>query len=357
MFLNNLAASLLDLLDEAMTVVSSFDGKLDKGASNVEQLYDLDDLDLYTDEEPTSTTDQSSGVLKVDALQSAAVGNSTSGLPHLNGEALGLSSSLEEEAQLSLAIQYSMEVSHLNVEDEEKQLQEALELSKKMVQHEASSTSDQLKNGSMATLEDTVKAANSIQFVVFAVYLSDLTRVDIAFKKRVGQKQAEEKLEHRTLAHMSEYHMKCLEMIKRKHGVEIQVQGTTITVSGFSDYVTGALCDVKLLLDRMSASASDKEILRVVQWVFHDPVSSNAIPYSPDVTVFIENVWRMKLNKVDILLDNQLCRLNLETMQEYNMASGKSIKISRKLVDLGDIHDDVPGKLSFVNVCVTFDIK
>lgn len=335
-----------------MTVVLSFDGKLDKGASNLEQLNDLDDLDLYTDEEPTSTTDQSSGVLKVDAPQSAAVVNSTSGLPHLNGEALGL----EEEAQLSLAIQYSMEVSHLK-EDEEKQLQEALELSKKMVQHEASSTSDQLKNGSVATLEDRVKAANSIQFVVFAVYLSDLTRVDIAFKKRVGQKQAEEKLEHRTLAHMSEYHKKCLEMIKRKHGVEIQVQGTTIAVSGFSDYVTEALCDVKLLLDRMSASTSDTEILRVVQWVFHDPVSSNAIPYSPDVTVFIENVWRMKLNEVDILLDNQLCRLNLETMQEYNMVSGKSIKISRKLVDLGDIHDDVPGKLSFVNICLTFDIK
>lgn len=340
-----------------MTIVSSFDGKLDEGASNSEQLYDLDDVDLYTDEEPTSTTDQSSGVLKVDAPQSAAVVNSTSGLPHLNGGALGRSSSLEEEAQLSLAIQYSMEVSHLNVEDEEKQLQEALELSKKMVQHEALSTSDQLKNGSVATLEDTVKAANSIQFIVFAVYLSDLTRVDIAFKKRVGQKQAEEKLEHRTLAHMSEYHKKCLEMIKRKHGVEIQVQGTTIIVSGFSNYVTEALRDVKLLLDRMSTSASDKEILRVVQWVFHDPVSSNAIPYSPDVTVFIENVWRMKLNKVDILLDNQLCRLNLETMQEYNMASGKSTKISRKLVGLGDIHDDVPGKLSFVNICLTFGIK
>lgn len=301
-------------------------------------------MDLYTADEPTSLTDQSSDVTNVDAPQFLAVENTTSGLLYLSDRALSLSSDLEEEAQLSLAIQYSLESSHWSVEDEEEQLQKALELSKKMIQHEASSSSDQLKKGIDISLEDTIKAANTIQLVVFALYNCDLIRVDIAFKKKVSQGQVEEKLEHRTLGNMSEYHMKCLEMIKRKHGVEIQVQGTIVTVSGFQDFVTGALCDVKLLLDKMTNSVADQEILRAVQWVCHDPVSSNTTPYSPDAVVFIENVWRMKLKKINILLDNQPHTINFETMQEYNLASGKSVKISRKLVNLGDLADDVPGK-------------
>uniref|UniRef100_A0A8C3ALS6 Poly [ADP-ribose] polymerase n=1 Tax=Cyclopterus lumpus TaxID=8103 RepID=A0A8C3ALS6_CYCLU len=139
-------------------------------------------------------------------------------------------------------------------------------------------------------------------------------------------------------------------MIKRKHGVEIQIKGTIITVSGFKDYVTGGLCDVKLLLERISSSVSDREILRTVQWMFHDPDSSDATLYSPDATVFIENALRMRLEKVDILLDNQPHIINFEKMQEYNIASGKSVKVSRKLPELGDLDADVPGKGTFLYV-------
>lgn len=306
--------------------------------SSSDQFDDLNNMDLYTAEEPTSLTN-------VDAPQPIAEGNT---LLLLNDGALGLSTDLDEEAQLSLAIQYSMESSHWSLEEE--QLQKALELSKKMMQHEASSSisdkspqADQLKKGVDGSLEDTIKAANTIQLDVFAIYNCDLIRVDIAFRKKVGQRQVEEKLEHRALRNMSEYHRKCLDMIKRKHGVEIQVEGTIITVSGFKDFVTEAVCDVKLLLDKMSNSLSDQEILRAVQWVYHDPVSSET-PYSPDAIVFFENVWRMKLKKIDILLDNQPHIINFDKMQEYNIASGKFVKISRKLVNSGNMDDDVPGK-------------
>uniref|UniRef100_A0A8C4H1K1 Poly(ADP-ribose) polymerase family member 10 n=1 Tax=Dicentrarchus labrax TaxID=13489 RepID=A0A8C4H1K1_DICLA len=333
------------LLEEAKRIVSAIDERLEEGVSISDQLDDMDNLDLYTDE-PTSLTYQDPDVIVVDASQPSAEENTT-----LNDEALGLSSNLEEEAQLSLAIQYSMESSHWSLEDEEEQLQKALELSKKMIQHEAPSSSTDkspkvnlLKKGNNISLQDAIKSANTIQLFVFAGYSCDLIRVDIAFGKKVNQRQVEEKLEHRTVKNMSEYHRKCLEMIKRKHAVDIQIQGTIITVSGFKDFVTEALLDVKLLLDKISNSVSDQEILRVVQWVRHDPASSNTTPYSPDATVFIENVWRMKMKKIDILLDNQPHTINFEKMQEYNIASGKSVKISRKLVDLGELNEDVPGK-------------
>lgn len=323
-----------ELLDEAMAVVAACSGGLDEGVLGSEQLYDMQDLDLYTDEAPASI----SGLLDENALDVSGAGSSL----HVNGGAHCAPTSLDEEAQLSLAIQYSMEAKHL-MENEEKQLQDILELSMTVVQHESSSVSHGPGAKTGDALADAIEAANSIQFVVFAVYLSDLTRVDIAYSKRVDQKQAEEKLEHGTLARMSMYHQRCLDIIKRKHAVEIQVQGSVVTVSGFRDYVSEALSDVKVLLERMSAAPSDEEILKVVQWEFHDPASSSTTLYSPEVTVFMENVWRMKLKKVDILLDHQLCQLNLETMQEYNTASQKSVKISRKLVGYGGVNEDVPG--------------
>uniref|UniRef100_A0A3P9PQE6 Poly [ADP-ribose] polymerase n=1 Tax=Poecilia reticulata TaxID=8081 RepID=A0A3P9PQE6_POERE len=123
---------------------------------------------------------------------------------------------------------------------------------------------------------------------------------------------------------MTDYHTKCLEVIKRKHAVDVQVQGTIIAVSGFKDYVTAAISDVKLLLENISNAVSDKEILKTVQWVHHNPITSKAKAYSTDAIVFIENAWRMKLKKVDILFDNQPHIINFEKMQEYNIASGKS---------------------------------
>uniref|UniRef100_A0A3B4WJ74 Poly [ADP-ribose] polymerase n=1 Tax=Seriola lalandi dorsalis TaxID=1841481 RepID=A0A3B4WJ74_SERLL len=184
---------------EAKRIVSAIDESLEEGVSNSEQLMDdMDNMDLYSAEEPTSLTDQDSDVIVLDASQLSAEGNAAGGL------AAGLSSDLEEEAQLSLAIQYSMESSHWSLEDEDEQLKQALELSRKMIQHEASSSGTdkgprggQLNKVTDVSLEDAIKAANTIQIVVFAGYSCDLIRVDIAFGKKVSQRQVEEKLEHR----------------------------------------------------------------------------------------------------------------------------------------------------------------
>lgn len=330
------------LLEEAKRIVSSLDEKLKEGASNSDLPDDMDNVDLYSAEEPTSLRDQESDVMAVDASQSSAEGNAVS------GSALGLPSDLEEEAQLSLAIQYSMESNQLFLEDEEEQLNKALELSRNMIQHEASS-GDADKNPQVnqpakdvhVSLQETIKAANTIQIDVFAGYECDLIRVDIAFWKKVSQRQVEEKLEHSSVKNISDYHRTCLEMIMRKYAVEIEVQGTIITVSGFKDYVPGAVWDVKLLLEKIGTAVSDGEILRTVQWMRHDPASSMT-PYSSNATVFIESAWRMKQEQVDILLDNQPHTINFEKMQEHNVTLGKYVKISRKRLDAGDLDEDIP---------------
>lgn len=332
------------LLEEAKKIVSVIDERLVHSVPTSDQQENMDNVDLYTaSDDPSSLMDQDSDVTAVDSDQ-----NTASGLFFNNG-ALGHSSDLEEEAQLSLAIQYSMESSHWTPEDEEEQLQKALELSRNMSQKESSSNgadeTPQVHQPKKANinipLKDAIEAANTIQLFVFAGYNCDLIRVDIAFGKKVSQRQVEEKIEHRNLRNMSEYYKTCLDVIKRKHAVEIQIQGTIITVSGFKDFVMGAVCDVKLLLEKISNSVSEREILNTVQWLWHDPISSVTAPYSPEATVFIENAFRKKLKKIDILLDNQPHTINFEKMQEHNIASGKSAQISRKLLELDDLGDSV----------------
>ena len=291
-------------------------------------------MDLYRAEEPTSLRDQYSDVAGARALWDP--------------------SDLDEEAQLSLAIQHSMESSHWTPEEQDEQLQKALELSRIMMQQETSSCTDkspqmgQSQKGIDTCLESAFKAGSTIELRVFALYNCDLIRVNIAFGKKVSQRQMEKTLEHRILRNISMYDRKVLELIKRKHGVEIQVQDTNITISGFTDFVTGALSDVELLLDKMSSAVSDQDILKEVQWVYHHPLTSDTTPYSPDAIVFIENIWRAKLSQIDILLDNQLYTINFEKMKEYNKASGNSVRISRKLINSLDLDGGVPGKWNYL---------
>uniref|UniRef100_A0A3Q3L7J4 Poly [ADP-ribose] polymerase n=1 Tax=Labrus bergylta TaxID=56723 RepID=A0A3Q3L7J4_9LABR len=203
-------------------IVSAIDERPQEAVSNSDTVNDVDEEDLYTAEAPTTPADQDQGLMVVDAPLLSPEENATGGCPQLNDddEALGRSMELEEEAQLSLAIQYSMETSHWSVEDEEEQLQRALELSKTMVQHEVSSSSTdkspkvgKISKNMNTVIQDAMKAASTIHLHVFAAYTSDLSRVEIAFGKKVSLRQVEERVEHRALRKLSKYHRNCLDKV------------------------------------------------------------------------------------------------------------------------------------------------
>lgn len=294
---------------------------------------DSDDVDLYSVEENTDQSPDSTGA----------------GVLHTNepvsevDEILSSPGDLEEEAKLSLAIQCSIDSSQRFV-DEEEQLQKALRLSKEMGEG-MDFRMEQLNQAISASLEEAVKASNTIQLQLFATQQSNLLKVDVAFRDKVRQGQVVEKLDHRTAGDMTEYDRKCLEAVERKHGVEIQIEGTIIYVSGFRKFVCEALYDVRLLLSRMSHSASKQEILKKVRWVFHSPVSPTTTPYSPDVIVFLENAWRMKMAKIEVMLDQQSHIINLREMREQNSASGQTVSISRELISSAATGTNQAGKV------------
>ncbi|XP_023832227.1 protein mono-ADP-ribosyltransferase PARP10-like [Salvelinus sp. IW2-2015] len=363
---NNLSASDRDRIEEAKRLFSAIDETLDSGLSGLTRTTDIEE-DLYTAEEPmTLSSDQGPDSANVEVEEEPPLPlveggdaddeGATASVVTQDGElsrAMQLSTTLEEEAQMSLAIQYSMETTKRSLADEEEELQKVLELSRKMTKMTRDdggamptaslpTAGSHLDQAVQVSLQEAIQSANSATIFVFAGYSCDLIRVDIALNKRVSIKQHEEKLEHRSLRNLSPYHRWCLDLIKRKHAVEVTIQGTTAIISGFKDFVTGAMPDMKLLLRRISTTTSDADILRTVQWVWHDPASSGTeIPYAPEATVFMENAWKMRQKKIDILLNNLPHIINFEKMQEYNVASGKSVTISRKMLSSDDMYSEM----------------
>lgn len=313
------------LLNEAKMIVSAIDERPPEPV-DVDALENMDNVDLYSADEPRNVSGQESDGNLPSEL-------TVTEIPLIQG-ATGFANagSLEEEAELSLAIQYSMDTSSWPMEDEEAQLQKALELSRNMIQEETLSHQEMQNSEEPAKrpLQDTIQSANILKLVVFASYNSDLIRVDIAFGKKVNTRQDEQKLEHRCLKYLSEFHKTCLDVIRRIHAVKIDIVGTIISVSGFKSYVDEAISDVKLLLEKMSSSVSDKEILRTVQWVQHGSTLQEKTPYPPELTILLDNAWRMRVKTLEILLDNQPHVINIEKMEVHNIASGTVQKIFRE---------------------------
>lgn len=251
--------------------------------------------------------------------------------------------SLDEDACLSLAIQMSMEESQDPDRLAEEELQRVLQLSKDEASAAVVDESRMLGKAVDVSVQEAIMSANTAQIEVFACYTHDLIRVDIALGKKVGLRQCEEKLEHKSFRKLSAFHRRCLDLIKRKHAVEIQIQGTTAIVSGFKDYVTGALPDLNELLERAAGATTDAEILKSVQWVWHDREHSEATPYPPKATVLIETAWRMKQDKLDILFDDQPYTIDFAKMQEFSVSSGRSVPVSRKLGNFRDLDNEFQG--------------
>lgn len=304
------------------------------------------DSDLNPEPSSLGSTDIESQDLYSDQTQdTSAVAEDEADSPH-SLQTLDLQSSsatmnpcsLDEDASLLLAIQLSME---RNQRSDTEDLQKALELSKS--DSMPNEDNKQLERAFEMSLQDAIKSSNTAEIFVYANYNHDLVRVDIALGKKVGMRQCEEKVESKNLRKLSSHQKRCIELIKRKHAVEISIQGTTAILSGFKDYVSEAVIDLKHVLRRTEKMMNDAEILKAVQWVWYEQGSSKSIPYPPDATVLIENAWMMKQKQIDILFNNQPFSIDFEKMEEHSLASGKSVPIKRKMLSTQDLYTEAAG--------------
>ncbi|XP_064410020.1 protein mono-ADP-ribosyltransferase PARP10 [Latimeria chalumnae] len=252
---------------------------------------------------------------------------------------------IEEDAELYLALQYSMETSNQRLTEEE-ELQKVLELSRKMIEEEQegklayavqASTLDQadteLEEALGVSMQDAVEAANSARLVIYAGFDSDLNAIADELERAIKSKVHEERLENECLWDLSEAYTGYMVRLERKHAVCIAVRRGVAIIRGFLDYPIHAICDINKLVTRIlqdeKLKLMEAGISNTVCWVWYDQ-QEQARPYPTKANVFLEHAWRQKQKQVDVLFDGKPHTIDFERLEEYSIGSGVSLKIERQ---------------------------
>ncbi|XP_020388034.2 protein mono-ADP-ribosyltransferase PARP10-like [Rhincodon typus] len=259
-----------------------------------------------------------------------------------------------DDAELCLALQYSME-SRYQLTEEDEELQKVLQLSKEMAagQQEDSpelsagafhgeSSEAGLEEAIRMSMAEAVQSSNSAQLMVCADSDEDIDRLVNELERSVRSHLREEVMRHQCFRNLSKDYANYLEYLQRKHAVAITLEGTEVRVHGFADYTIDAKQDIARLMhwaaqDEM-AKVEEMTVARSVQWVRHCR-SAETMPYSLKACTFIERAFQQKEKRVDVVFDNKPYTIDFERMEEYNLGAAETVPIERKLLYLPDDTD------------------
>ncbi|XP_028673864.2 protein mono-ADP-ribosyltransferase PARP10 isoform X1 [Erpetoichthys calabaricus] len=325
---NDLNKPVQGLLEEAKRLVSVI-GKESDSLPRIYTQMGNSEEDLYTDENVSCSDNEDVEVMEQSANEIEFVA------AYSPNEVKSTDNNLEDDAMLSLAIQFSMDA-----KDSEEELKRALEMSKRMADSNGAPALSNVTGAFVNCIEDEVKAAHKAEILVYAGYSTDLIRVDIALNKKISLKQAEETVESKSFMNLSEHLNHCIDLIQRKHAVDISIQGTCAKVQGFQEYVSEATRELNMIILKPPPHLPDPDLLKSVEWVWYN-MQSKPVPYTPRDTLLIECAWKQKEKKIDIDLDKQPCIINFEKMEQYNIAAGTSFPIARNPKSILYRHNDL----------------
>ncbi|XP_043363147.1 protein mono-ADP-ribosyltransferase PARP10 isoform X3 [Dermochelys coriacea] len=239
--------------------------------------------------------------------------------------------SVEEEAQLLLAIQQSMDSQHW----EEEELQRATELSLRSYeqeQHQASAEpapDHSLQAALQESLEEALCVAGSAQLIIYSAYEQDVSALPGQLEQALRAQQRQEKVVSEGLRALPSRCRGYLAQLQRQHAVRISLQDTTATVHGFADYTACAARDLARLLPRLLQAQRPlgEPAARWVRW--EPPGTATAIPYSSEASALLEQAWRQRQKQLDVLFDDRPFTIDFERMEEYDASSARTLAISR----------------------------
>ncbi|KAG6921035.1 hypothetical protein G0U57_010928, partial [Chelydra serpentina] len=214
--------------------------------------------------------------------------------------------SVEEEAQLLLAIQQSMDSQRW----EEEELQRATELSLRSYEQEqqqataAPAPDRSLQAALQESLEEALCVAGSARLTVYAAYEQDVSALPGQLEQALRAQQRQEELQ-------------------RQHAVRISLQDATATVHGFADYTACAARHLARLLQAPRPLGEP-----AARWVRWEPPGT-AAPYSSEASALLEQAWRRRQTRLDVLFDGRPFTIDLERMEEYDVGNARTLAISR----------------------------
>ncbi|XP_050795762.1 protein mono-ADP-ribosyltransferase PARP10 [Gopherus flavomarginatus] len=237
--------------------------------------------------------------------------------------------SMEEEAQLLLAIQQSMDSQRW----EEEELQRATELSLRSYEQEqhqapAEPAADRsLQAALVESLEEALCVAGSAQLTIYSAYEQDVSALPGQLEQALREQQCQEKVASEALRALPSRCRGYLAQLQRQHAVRISLQDATATVHGFADYTACAARDLTQLLTRLL------QIQRplgepAARWVRWEPPGT-ATPYSSEASALLEQAWRRQQKQLDVLFDGRPFTIDFERMEEYDIGGACTLPISR----------------------------
>uniref|UniRef100_UPI00398F1126 protein mono-ADP-ribosyltransferase PARP10 n=1 Tax=Pristiophorus japonicus TaxID=55135 RepID=UPI00398F1126 len=248
---------------------------------------------------------------------------------------------VDDDAQLYLALQYSMDNRYQQVREEE-ELQKVLQLSKEMASGQQENHLELANIGtSEASLEEAIKmsmaeaaqTSNSAQLTIYGNFDMDFERLIDELERNIRSHLREESVKHKCFQNLSNDYQSYLEYLQRKHAVKITVQGIEIKVCGFADYTVHAKESITQLMHwAVQEEMSELEgatIAKSVQWVKHIR-QGVTVPYTPKAGAFIEKAFQQKQKKIDVIFNSQPYTIDFEQMEEYSLKAAVSLPIERK---------------------------
>ncbi|XP_062900703.1 protein mono-ADP-ribosyltransferase PARP10 isoform X1 [Mobula hypostoma] len=320
----------------------------------------LDDEDIYTDQISNLPPDLDNG------MEEAGIDNgnrkSQDGDDNNNG-ACGFGPGVvdaDDDAQLYLALQYSMD-SRLQRTKEEEDLQRVLELSKiderdlerAIHASKIESTEAGLEEAIKMSMADALRASNSAHLTIYGSVDMDFNQLVDELGRKIRSFMCEQSVQHSCLQNLPGDYKSYLEYLQRKHAVSIVGQGSEVTVRGFVDYVVPAKENVTQLVQWMVqdevAGAEEASLAKSVQWVRHS-WQGVATPYTLKANAFIEKAFQCKQKKIDVIFDNQPFTIDFEQMTEYSVGATESLKIERKSLTSPSGVDSLPLATGYVEL-------
>uniref|UniRef100_A0A8C5RPV6 Poly [ADP-ribose] polymerase n=1 Tax=Laticauda laticaudata TaxID=8630 RepID=A0A8C5RPV6_LATLA len=229
----------------------------------------------------------------------------------------------EEEAELLLALQQSMDSARQEVEE----LARATELSLRSEQEQPSSPDADILSVMKASLE--AAAATRLQVYTTLEEEEEAEAVVQELEHALGMQVREEMVQNEALLSLPALCLDYLAYLERKHAVRITLAGPVATVSGFLDYPVAATRDLALLLARL---------LRVgvamgggdARWVRWEPSEQGfPTPYSAQASALLEQAWCCGHKRMEVFFDGRPFAVDFERMEEYDVGSGCTLPIGR----------------------------
>ncbi|XP_074997077.1 protein mono-ADP-ribosyltransferase PARP10 isoform X2 [Calonectris borealis] len=255
------------------------------------------------------------------------------------GETLlgGQGARVEEEAQMVLAIQRSMD----NTRREEEELARATALSLRSYCQEqraapgAREEEEEEEDAGLlaaleASLEEALPAADTARVTLFSSFERDVAAVPRELEQALEGWLRAEEVESERLRALPAACRRCLTFLQRKHAVRLCLRGSTATLHGFAEYTAAAARDLALLLQRLPQLERDPATpaAAAVHWVRWDP-SGTAVPYAPEAAALLERAWLRRERRVDLLLDGRPFTVDFERMEEYDISNACALAVSR----------------------------